>query len=332
MRRVPVQRSGRSGFTLIELLVVISIIAVLIALLLPAVQSAREAARRISCFNNLKQMGLGMHNYLSANGCFPPGSLYADDAYDQSRGTPLYSNYAGWGVSILPYFEQSQLYNAYNTGVHNWDPSNTTVISTKLAAQICPSDINGGNYIASFPITSGITYVNIATGSYKGVAGMYSIPSPGLDLYWDYASYVEDLSTYMLPSSQGMLTVVGVGGVGPVTVAAITDGTSNTFAVGEYATQVQSDSEAMWAASWGYMSLGSAGPSQGVRGIPNYSVCETYAPAARCNRAFASFHPSAMNFLLADGHVKTITPYVSSTVYQALATIRGGEIISSDSY
>ena len=146
MRREPVQPSRRPGFTLIELLVVISIIAVLIALLLPAVQSAREAARRISCYNNLKQMGLGMHNYLSSNDCFPPGSLYADDALSQAKGTPLFSNYAGWAVSILPYMEQPQLYNAYNTQVHNWDASNTTVISTKLAAQICPSDVNGDSY------------------------------------------------------------------------------------------------------------------------------------------------------------------------------------------
>lgn len=334
MRREPSQSSGRSGFTLIELLVVISIIAVLIALLLPAVQAAREAARRISCFNNLKQMGLGMHNYLSANDCFAPGSLYADDALYQSLGTPLFSNYAGWAISILPYMEQAPLYNAYNTQRYNWDASNTTVLSTKLTVQICPSDINGGNTDTTLPIrpSIGATYVNLAEGSYKGVSGKYSTPSPGFDLFWDYSSFVQFLQPYMLPSSQGILTVVGVGGTAPVKIAAVTDGTSNTLMVGEYATRTQAISESMWGASWGFLSLGSAGPSQGVRGIPDYTVCERYIAANRCNRAFASLHPNAMNFLMADGHVKTITPYVDAMVYLGLATIRGGEVISGDSY
>ncbi|MDR3638003.1 MAG: DUF1559 domain-containing protein [Isosphaeraceae bacterium] len=330
MRRDSAQAPVRSGFTLIELLVVIAIIAVLIALLLPAVQAAREAARRAQCFNNLKQMGLGMHNYLSANDCFPAGSLYADDAFSQTKGTPLFSNYAGWTVAILPFMEQAQLYNAYNSQLHNWDGANTTVISTKLSTQVCPSDINGDGYVASFSVTSGVAYANVALGSYKGVSGRYSVPSPGTELFWDYASYVESLP--MDPNSQGVLTVVGVGGVGPATIAAITDGTSNTLMVGEYATKTQAVSEAMWAASWGYMSLASAGPSQGVRGIPDYSICKSYIAANRCNRAFASFHPNAMNFLMADGHAKTITRYVDATVYTSLATIRGGEIVSGDSF
>jgi prepilin-type processing-associated H-X9-DG protein len=233
--------------------------------------------------------------------------------------------------------EQPQLYNAYNTQLHNWDPVNTTVISTKLASQICPSDINGDTYIASFPVTTGVTYTNVAESSYKGVVGTYSSPSPGTDLFWDYASYVELLQSSMLPSSQGILTVVGVGGVSTAKISTITDGTSNTFMVGEYATKIPAgstppNSEAKWAASWGYMSLGSAGPSQGVRGIPDYSICTTYIAANRCNRAFASFHPNAMNFLLADGHVKTITPYIASTTYLSLATMRGGEIVSADAF
>ena len=334
MRRQPVRSRVRSGFTLIELLVVISIIAVLIALLLPAVQSAREAARRISCYNNLKQMGLAMHNYLSANDCFAPGSLYADDSLYQSMGTPLFSNYAGWGVSILPYMEQSPLYNAYNTQLQNWNIVNSTVLSTKLTAQICPSDINGGTMMASFPVRAnvGAVYVNLAEGSYKGVEGKYSTPSPGFDLFWDYASFVQFLQPYMLPTSKGVLTVVGVGGVGPVKVASITDGTSNTLMIGEYATQTPSNAEAWWGASWGYMSLGAAGPSQGVRGIPNYQTCLTYIAFNRCDRAFASLHPNAMNFLMADGHVKSITPYIDTYVYLGLATIQGNEIISFDSY
>src|ERR1700761_5698705 len=131
------------GFTLIELLVVISIIAVLIALLLPAVQAAREAARRAQCTNNLKQIGLGMHNYESANGCFPPGEKGC------CWGT--------WCVFVLPYIEQQALYKAWNSYGNNsvsggpYDSNfryigafNATVTCTMVNAYCCPTDPNGG--------------------------------------------------------------------------------------------------------------------------------------------------------------------------------------------
>src|SRR5437764_1959662 len=108
------RRSRTSGFTLIELLVVIAIIAVLIGLLLPAVQAAREAARRIQCVNNLKQMGIACHNYHEANNCLPPSSMWPCPA--NCPGCP--DSCFGWGVSmhvtILPYIEQGTAWNAYN--------------------------------------------------------------------------------------------------------------------------------------------------------------------------------------------------------------------------
>jgi len=134
--------STRRGFTLIELLVVIAIIAVLIALLLPAVQAAREAARRAQCVNNLKQIGLAMHNYQSSNNCLPPGCKGC------CWGT--------WLIFILPNIEQTSLYNAWNTCGNYTTPNgpydlafryagaaNITVTSTKINAYLCPSD--GGN-------------------------------------------------------------------------------------------------------------------------------------------------------------------------------------------
>ena len=126
----------RRGFTLIELLVVIAIIAVLIALLLPAVQAAREAARRSQCVNNLKQMGLAVHNYESTNGTLPPGVVY-----------PSPVDNWGWGpsglLSLLPFLEQTALYNACN---FNWspdDPCNQTADSTQITTFLCPTDPNG---------------------------------------------------------------------------------------------------------------------------------------------------------------------------------------------
>jgi len=153
------------GFTLIELLVVIAIIAVLIALLLPAVQMAREAARRSSCTNNLKQLGLAVHNYESVNQCIPLGSLYPCPGQNANLGQDLC-----WGfgvspqVSILQFIEQGAMYSSYNVGGGNFGPpfpqtngptswwANTTVFNLQVAAYICPSDQRQGN--RTLPITN----------------------------------------------------------------------------------------------------------------------------------------------------------------------------------
>ena len=140
MRRAENRRRVRTdGFTLIELLVVIAIIAVLIALLLPAVQAAREAARRIQCTNNLKQLGLAMHNYESSNGVLPPQMVLTFN----SAGA-VASGSRRWGASsrITPYLELGTLYNAINYTNKTSDPSNATAVSTQLKVFLCPSEVN----------------------------------------------------------------------------------------------------------------------------------------------------------------------------------------------
>ena len=147
------RRSAR-GFTLIELLVVIAIIAVLIALLLPAVQAAREAARRSQCINNLKQIGLAMHNYVSSNGAFPPAKIFSGELTSASNPGGQVLNTTAFTM-ILNYMEQTALYNAYNfshasngsgvgtgpnTNVVGSPLVNTTVVGTMIAAYWCPSD------------------------------------------------------------------------------------------------------------------------------------------------------------------------------------------------
>ncbi|MHC5542907.1 DUF1559 family PulG-like putative transporter, partial [Singulisphaera rosea] len=128
----------RPAFTLIELLVVIAIIAVLIALLLPAVQSAREAARRIQCTNNLKQLGLGLANYESGNGALPPQQTM------KQVGNKQPTSYTSWGVSarLAPYMELGPLYNSMNFSLKYSDATNTTVSYTTIKYLICPSEIN----------------------------------------------------------------------------------------------------------------------------------------------------------------------------------------------
>jgi prepilin-type N-terminal cleavage/methylation domain-containing protein/prepilin-type processing-associated H-X9-DG protein len=128
--------SSRRGFTLIELLVVIAIIAVLIALLLPAVQSAREAARRAQCVNNLKQLGLAVHNYVSQVGSFPASLVPNSTVLDAGS----WLDYACWSAAILPQLEQSPLYNALNFSIYLDHPANTTVAYTQVATLLCPSE------------------------------------------------------------------------------------------------------------------------------------------------------------------------------------------------
>ena len=154
-RRVAVASS--TGFTLIELLVVIAIIAVLIALLLPAVQAAREAARRTQCVNNLKQIGLAVHNYISANDVVPPTGT-TDNLNPPAVDDAASPQGAGWKVRILPYLEQQNLYNSYNFMVGDRKSSylklstviNATIFTTVISGYLCPSDpdIGGDDLIA----------------------------------------------------------------------------------------------------------------------------------------------------------------------------------------
>ncbi|NMC21737.1 MAG: DUF1559 domain-containing protein [Thermogutta sp.] len=140
----PVRGLPRRGFTLVELLVVIAIIGVLIGLLLPAVQAAREAARRASCTNNLRQIGLGLHNYHQAMSCFPPGGIEHRATIDPKTGRPYGAagRQLGWSLFLLPYVEQQPLYEEIDTGKPFDAPENAEAAATILSLYICPSATN----------------------------------------------------------------------------------------------------------------------------------------------------------------------------------------------
>src|SRR3954469_8704700 len=160
-------RSRRRGFTLIELLVVIAIIGVLIALLLPAVQAAREAARRMQCVNNLKQMGLALHNYESVAGAFPMSDVVADPGkpYQSTNGFSVH-------VRILPFAEQGVAFNALNFTVNHQHDANTTIVGMKVGLFVCPSDPNGDQKTSfnskpsAYPVFASVTSYGFCEGDW----------------------------------------------------------------------------------------------------------------------------------------------------------------------
>jgi prepilin-type N-terminal cleavage/methylation domain-containing protein/prepilin-type processing-associated H-X9-DG protein len=303
----------RAGFTMIEVFIVIAIIAVLIGMLLPAVQKVREAAYRLTCTHKLTQIALAMHNYQDAFGSLPAGSLNAAPS--------KYVNYAGWATLILPFLEQHDLYRQYDLTKFNWDAANQGVLDVQVKAFTCPSD-HTTDQLVQLPDENYSSPV--APGSYKGVAGRYS---EQMGVFWDYAPYLVLYPNFGLsPVTRGPLHAVATG-AGPKAVryVDITDGLSNTFLVGEYSTQTGPESKAFWAVSWAYYALGSCGPYAAVRGLPDYEACVAELSPVYCRRAFASPHVGGMNFVMCDGHVQFIATTIDADVYMNLATIAGGE-------
>ena len=218
----PTRRGRSGGFTLIELLVVIAIIAVLIALLLPAVQSAREAARRIQCVNNLKQLALACHNYLDGNQTFPCGGMTPT-----VTDTVHSAYYSYWGPfqGLLPYFEQGNLANAFNFSSPSYFfATQDTVNATHQAALYCPSDptVLDGNGIYTSPGPSGLTY-KMGLTSYRGINGPWY--SPVRNMVGATSAQYQQMATQALG-------IIYHGSA--VRIAGITDGTSNTLLMAEY--------------------------------------------------------------------------------------------------
>jgi prepilin-type N-terminal cleavage/methylation domain-containing protein/prepilin-type processing-associated H-X9-DG protein len=315
----------KRGFTLIELLVVIAIIAVLIALLLPAVQAAREAARRAQCVNNLKQLGLGLHNYISSVNAFP----YGANTYNIATG-------GNWVLMLLPYFEQTSLANAYNFNLETVPrlnltagPVNTTVTGTVVNSLICPSDPASNKPIRVD--RQEMTYKSVAINSmalwYAGNMGPsnydnlvpFCPPSPASSGTQSYCAQGNWGST--TSSKTGNMVGIFARYEQSQTLAGVTDGTSNTFLVGEWLPD-----QCGWATAF-HHNFPMAGTIIPLN-LLNENVQTTYYRSC----GFKSRHSGGANFLMADGSTRFIKQSINYQTYNQLGSSAMGEVISADSY
>ncbi len=328
--------SSKRGFTLIELLVSIAIISILIGLLLPAVQSARESARRVGCRNNLKQMGIALHSYHETFGSLPSGYLasrevvmYPDppppptgsrnsprqDIFDGAPppappGTPVQTEDPGWGWAalILPFTEQTTLYQQIDFGTSVKEYFNDEIRSTSIPYMNCPSDSGSGVYTVLDEYGNDMT--EAATSSYAGCFGSFG-----------------NINT--LPAvSNGLFTRNS-----EVKFRDITDGTSQTIAIGERAAMFAKGS---WA---GVMHLGTVRTTPGA---PVYTSSVELSPVMTLARMrdrelnslwsepydFFSPHSGVVYFLFADGSVKGLSAGMDQKTVIALSTREEGEVVT----
>jgi prepilin-type N-terminal cleavage/methylation domain-containing protein/prepilin-type processing-associated H-X9-DG protein len=340
----------KRGFTLIELLVVIAIIGVLVSLLLPAVQSAREAARRAQCTNNLKQIALAVHNYESALGSLPLGTMRNSRTRDGCTTNFLYS----WLAYTIPYLEGNAQYNSINFDLVYNSIRNSTGLRLKVNSLLCPTDSPASPPAAGF--------IDMAQVSYGGVRGL----TENIWYGWGTGATAPNADRCGVIDGEGVF-----GSNIAYTIAAIRDGTSNTAMIGEMSRFINEPGGSNfnfglvtgafagppWGGSptpaWGDVRVTSAAymqPKLNSRPYRN-AAGATSAPACMANPfafptlgnpigfncidnagqfGFRSLHPGGGNFAFADGSVKFVKETMNINVYRALATRDMGEAISAD--
>ncbi|WP_162130502.1 DUF1559 domain-containing protein [Schlesneria paludicola] len=324
----------RGGFTLIELLVVIAIIAVLVALLLPAVQQAREAARRSQCKNNLKQIGLALFNYESSCGAFPAHSYqpYAGPHWKDPR--------CSWFTAILPNIDQVNVYNLYEMSAHWHDPANATAVKTKLPVYRCPSTVDRDGFdwaiLVSYPDASPTaTFISSPRDFYYGAVT-------------DYAN-IAGISTALnntLTVKYADNTNIGILKSDISRIAAVTDGLSNTILVTECGGRPQLFQKATLIPdgttprTWSTTATRPF-PTGGVwgshlrafliDGAQSNGYTNSLGPCAiNCSNdsEIYSFHTASVNALMGDGSVRGLGAATSMQVLISLVSASGGDVVS----
>jgi prepilin-type N-terminal cleavage/methylation domain-containing protein len=346
--------SRRRGFTLIELLVVIAIIAILIALLLPAVQQAREAARRTQCKNNLKQLGLALYNYHDTHSVFPPGCLQIPNA----AGTAPDRTLGGWGWNtyVLPFVDQAPLYNLLSPNGNNFPTSFAGhPVQTVLAVMICPSDASPGvNTYGGFTDVNGI---GAGKSNYPAVSGALNVETNA----WGHVNLAT--RDAQAAAAGEVVSVAGMFNYNSRTsVRDVTDGLSNTLACGERAwdgndvkDDLRTDANgttyaafdanpalgwvgplprkgSVWAGRYGHLPV-AVGPNAGTNTGEKYSTFvrvtnnDKFVPNGIGAPAASSMHEGGAQYLLGDGSVRFITENINRDVFRFLGCIRDGQVI-----
>jgi prepilin-type N-terminal cleavage/methylation domain-containing protein/prepilin-type processing-associated H-X9-DG protein len=305
----PRQGPRRFGFTLIELLVVIAIIAVLLGILLPAVQKVREAASRASCQNNLHQVGLALHSYHDSQGSFPSGYLCPQPQTNPDYTSPGW----GWAALLLPFVEQGNLAKQINFTLPVEDPSNFAARTTILKLYVCPSDRSTGVFSVYDKNNAALTQA--ATNSYAACHGV------GVDL----DDELDDFNGMFSRNSQ-------------VRFADVTDGTSNTLAIGERGAFF---TQSPWAGavSFGTTRITPGAPTinpTAIEDAPTQVLAHIDVEMINDPRGdpedFFTPHTGVAMFLFVDGSVHAISTALALQTLQNLATRDGGEVVDPSAF